>query len=102
MAADSPGRVAVWSPASPEHPLWSVDTASCVTSLDFASQAPGLLAVGAYDGSLLVFDLKSKQVRALTCGTGRQGQVWPIGVARQTADLLPPGGQGWAGGGSNV
>ena len=69
MAADSPGRVAVWAAANPEHPLWSVDTASCVTSLDFASQAPGLLAVGAYDGSLVVFDLKSKQVRTLTRGT---------------------------------
>ena len=70
LAADSPGRVAVWSANNTEHPLWSVATASCVTSLDFASQTPGLLAVGAYDGSLTVFDLKSKQVSFLADSGG--------------------------------
>ena len=60
--ADSPGQVSVWSASNIEHHLWSCALPSSVTSLDFATQTPGLLAVGACDGSLAVYDVHSKQV----------------------------------------
>ena len=74
LAAESPGRAAVWSVRSPQHPVWSAATLSCVTAVDFAAQSQGLLAVGCYDGSLAIYNVKAPKARpaALAPNTSQQ------------------------------
>ena len=59
-----PGLVALWSLKNPGYPLWSFTTSSGVTALDFSAHNPNMLAVGLYDGTLAVHDVKARQVRA--------------------------------------
>ena len=86
LSADSPGRVAVWSVRNARHPIWSAATPACVTSVDFAAQSPSLLALGGYDGSLAVYDVKNRQVSStestVTC---LHACVTSVALATQSA-----------------
>ena len=55
------GLVALWSLKNPGYPLWSFYTPSGVTAVDFSVQSPNMLAVGLYDGTLAVYDVKTQQ-----------------------------------------
>lgn len=57
------GLVALWSLKNPGYPLWSFSTPSGVTAVDFSVHNPNMLAVGLYDGTLAVHDVKTRQVR---------------------------------------
>lgn len=56
------GMVALWSLKNPGYPLWSFSTPSGVTAVDFSVYNPNMLAVGLYDGTLAVHDVKTRQV----------------------------------------
>ena len=62
FGAPLPGLVALWSLKNPGYPLWSFPTASGVTAVDFSAHNPNMLAVGLYDGTLAVHDVKARQV----------------------------------------
>ena len=59
------GLVCVFSLANPTYPEASLPTASGVLCLDFHPQFPHLLAVGCYDGTVLVFDVAKPPAQAL-------------------------------------
>lgn len=63
------GMVALWSLKNPGYPLWSFSTPSGVTAVDFSVYNPNMLAVGLYDGTLAVHDVKTRQVRPSTLPT---------------------------------
>ena len=64
------GLVALWSLKNPGYPLWSFFTSSGVTAVDFSVQSPNMLAVGLYNGTLAVYDVKTRQVTSrLLLGT---------------------------------
>ena len=60
------GMVALWSLKNPGYPLWSFPTPSGVTAVDFSVYNPNMLAVGLYNGTLAVHDVKTRQVRPCT------------------------------------
>jgi len=80
--APTKGLVAFWSLKNPGYPLWSFETSSGVTALDFATQSPNILAVGLYDGTIAIFDVKSKQglpSMQSDVSTGRHSDpVWKV------------------------
>jgi WD40 repeat protein len=53
------GILCVWSIKNPEHPERIYETRCAVTSLDFSMGHPNLLAVGLYDGTVQVFNIRS-------------------------------------------
>lgn len=53
------GLVAFWSLKNPQYPEWTFSTASPITALDFSAIHPNLLAVGFYDGSVAIYDVRS-------------------------------------------
>lgn len=60
-AAVSTGMVAFWSLKNPQYPVWWFETQSSVTALDFSMYNPNMLAVGLYDGTLAIYDIKARQ-----------------------------------------
>eukprot|EP00879_Flechtneria_rotunda_P011374 GHRR01011880.1.p1 GENE.GHRR01011880.1~~GHRR01011880.1.p1 ORF type:complete len:526 (+),score=206.29 GHRR01011880.1:689-2266(+) len=76
------GRVAVWSMKNQYHPIWSFDTKSAVTSVDFSQRNPHILAVGMHDGTIAVYDVCSRRptpLMASTAETGRHSDpVWKV------------------------
>ncbi len=61
------GLVALWSLKNPGYPLWSFPTPSGVTAVDFSVHNPNMLAVGLYDGTLAVHDVKTRQASFHLC-----------------------------------
>lgn len=60
------GMVAIWSLRSPAHPLWHFRTPCGVSALDFGpSKAPGTLALGSFDGSVALYDVRARSARPL-------------------------------------
>lgn len=57
------GMVALFSLKNPGYPLWSFCTTSGVTAVDFSVHNPNMMAVGLYDGTLAVHDVKTRQAR---------------------------------------
>ncbi|KAG2453598.1 hypothetical protein HYH02_001816 [Chlamydomonas schloesseri] len=55
------GLVAFWSLKNLQHPLWWFEVKAAVTSLDFSTYSPNLLALGMYDGTVAIYDIKSRQ-----------------------------------------
>mmetsp|Transcript_24966 Transcript_24966/g.81789 ORF Transcript_24966/g.81789 Transcript_24966/m.81789 type:complete len:774 (+) Transcript_24966:69-2390(+) len=53
------GMVAFWSLKNPEHPERTFTTQFGVTALDFSAMNPNLLAVGLYDGTVSVYDVRA-------------------------------------------
>ncbi|KAK9829743.1 hypothetical protein WJX72_007628 [[Myrmecia] bisecta] len=76
------GQVAFWSLKNPGYPLWTFATATGVTAVDFSTHNPNMLAVGLYDGTLAVYDVKSRQgvpAMASSAGAGKHSDpVWKL------------------------
>ena len=60
--AKSSGMVLFWSIKNPQYPDRRIDTASGVTTVAFSSDTPNLIAIGLYNGSILVYNLKDDAV----------------------------------------
>ena len=73
----SGGLVLFWSLRNPEYPEKILRTKQPVTSLDFSRFSPMLLAVGCYNGDVMVFDVK------------REGADW--GKPKETSTSIPGG-----------
>jgi len=58
--------VLVWSLRNPQFPERVVATPSGVSSLDFSTAAPGLIAVGCKDGSVMIYDMARDGADAAT------------------------------------
>lgn len=59
-ATQPAGLICLWSLQNPQWPLWCIETASGVTSLDFSKHHSTLLAVGMYDGGVAVYDVRDR------------------------------------------
>ncbi|KAG2499039.1 hypothetical protein HYH03_003224 [Edaphochlamys debaryana] len=59
--AEPKGLVAFWSLKNLQHPLWWFEVKSAVTALDFSTYTPNVLAIGLYDGTVSIYDIKSRQ-----------------------------------------
>lgn len=73
----SGGLVLFWSLRNPEYPEKILRTKQPVTSLDFSRFSPMLLAVGCYNGDVMVFDVK------------REGEDW--GKPKETSANISGG-----------
>ena len=107
-SAPTVGLVAFWSLKNPGHPLWSFETKSGITAIDFATHSPNILAVGMYDGTVAIFDVKSRHgspAMESDAATGRHTDpVWkvraggrggwpqspPFSPHRRLTTVLPP------------
>ncbi len=96
-AVESAGLLAVWSLASPCHPVWHAPTPCGVSALDWSGKAPSCLAAGFFDGSLGLYDVRSaggSRARPLACappagpsGGGHSEPVWQLRHVPKAADL---------------
>ena len=57
------GLVLFWSLKNPEYPHQIYKTSCSVTALNFANKSPNLLAVGLYDGTVGVYDVRKPDDR---------------------------------------
>ena len=77
-----PGLLAFWSLANPTYPLLHFPTTHTVTSVDFSNRNGNLLAVGLYDGTLCVYDVKSKSPQPAVASDASTGKhtdpVWQV------------------------
>eukprot|EP00051_Salpingoeca_urceolata_P013284 m.166338 g.166338 ORF g.166338 m.166338 type:complete len:740 (-) comp17751_c0_seq9:195-2414(-) len=84
------GSVLVFSLKNPSHPEYHISTTSGVMCIDFHPEHSSFVAVGCYDGSVLVYDLAARSLaEPLYRSTARNGKhtdpVWQ--VAWQPDDL---------------
>ena len=63
------GLICCYSLKNPSHPEYAFTTESGVMCLDFHPQHSSLLAVGLYDGSVLVYDVHNKMNRPIRSAT---------------------------------
>ena len=85
------GQVAFWSLKNPEQPELSFATPFGVTAVDFSSTDHNLLAVGLYDGTVSVYDVREPVRKPLfTSGNGVPGKhrdpVWSVQWVKRGAD----------------
>lgn len=85
------GLIAFWSMKNPEYPECVLHTPAGVTTLDFSSDHPNLLAVGLYSGTVAIYDVR-KAMAGETDGTpamasaplsGHTDAVWQVRWVRQ-------------------
>eukprot|EP00197_Chlamydomonas_leiostraca_P011295 CAMPEP_0202863866 /NCGR_PEP_ID=MMETSP1391-20130828/4330_1 /ASSEMBLY_ACC=CAM_ASM_000867 /TAXON_ID=1034604 /ORGANISM="Chlamydomonas leiostraca, Strain SAG 11-49" /LENGTH=718 /DNA_ID=CAMNT_0049543543 /DNA_START=668 /DNA_END=2820 /DNA_ORIENTATION=+ len=78
----SSGLINIFSLKNPLHPEFSFNTESGVMCLHFHPEYANLLAVGCYDGAVLVFDVHLKQAAPIYTASVRTGKhndpVWSI------------------------
>jgi len=80
----STGMICCYSLKNTSHPEYSFTTESGVMSLDFHPQAArsALLAVGCYDGTVMVYDVRSKLNKPIYVSTIKTGKhtdpVWQV------------------------
>ena len=76
------GLICCYSLKNPSHPEYAFTTESGVMCLDFHPQHSSLLAVGLYDGSVLVYDVRNKMnrpIRQCDVKTGKHTDpVWQV------------------------
>jgi dynein intermediate chain 1 len=76
------GMITVFSLKNPSHPEFVFTTKSGVMTLDFHPQHPALLAVGLYDGTVAVYDVRAKNNQPLYSSTDPQSRhkdpVWGV------------------------
>lgn len=76
------GLVSLYSLKNPSHPEFSLHTESGVMCLDFHPELSHLLAVGCYDGSVLVYDIHQRvdaPIYQASVKTGKHNDpVWQI------------------------
>eukprot|EP00775_Hariotina_reticulata_P012390 gene12390-12525_t len=81
-AATAGGKVALWSMKNQFHPVWCFDTKSAVTGVTFSKRNPHILAVGMHDGTIAVYDVRSRQLLPLMSSTAQTGKhlgpVWKV------------------------
>lgn len=79
---DETGNVMFWSLKNPHFPQKVIKTKFGVTSLDFSSEHPHLLAIGLYDGSVAVYDIRDendKPTLESQHATGKHSEpVWGV------------------------
>jgi dynein intermediate chain 4, axonemal len=63
------GLVCLWSLKNPMWPQLVISSSSGATSLDWSNKYPNLLAVGHYDGSIIVYDITGDGATALLDST---------------------------------
>ncbi|EFJ40856.1 hypothetical protein VOLCADRAFT_77807 [Volvox carteri f. nagariensis] len=61
ISTEPKGLVAFWSLKNLQHPLWYFEVKAAVTALDFSTYSPNVLAIGLYDGTVAIYDIKSRQ-----------------------------------------
>jgi dynein intermediate chain 1 len=78
----TPGLICVFSLKNTTHPEYSFPTECGVMSIDFHPTSPALLAVGLYDGTVQVYDIRSKVKKAIYQSTVRTKKhtdpVWQV------------------------
>eukprot|EP00735_Rhodelphis_limneticus_P000953 TRINITY_DN11489_c0_g1::TRINITY_DN11489_c0_g1_i1::g.10810::m.10810 TRINITY_DN11489_c0_g1::TRINITY_DN11489_c0_g1_i1::g.10810 ORF type:complete len:676 (-),score=212.66,sp/Q16959/DYI2_HELCR/53.04/0.0,WD40/PF00400.27/2.9e+02,WD40/PF00400.27/0.0002,WD40/PF00400.27/18,WD40/PF00400.27/3.8e-06,WD40/PF00400.27/0.073,WD40/PF00400.27/8.6e+02,TT_ORF2/PF02957.10/0.25,TT_ORF2/PF02957.10/4.8e+02,TT_ORF2/PF02957.10/2.8e+02 TRINITY_DN11489_c0_g1_i1:228-2057(-) len=76
------GLVCAFSLKNPSHPEYTFTTESGVMCIDFHPQHSSLLAVGLYDGTVMVFDVRNKGNRPIFQSTVKTGKhsdpVWEV------------------------
>mmetsp|Transcript_22365 Transcript_22365/g.26943 ORF Transcript_22365/g.26943 Transcript_22365/m.26943 type:complete len:668 (+) Transcript_22365:178-2181(+) len=78
----SSGLICCYSLKNPSHPEYTFTTESGVMCLDFHPQFSSLLAVGLYDGTVMVFDVRNKVNRPIFASSVKTGKhtdpVWQV------------------------
>lgn len=102
-AVSGAGLIAVWSLANPTHPLWHATTPCGVSALDWSGRSAGTLAVGFFDGSLALYNVRHAgnsggssglaSSSSASSGAARSGSGGPKPLAR-----APPAGAAGSGG----
>jgi hypothetical protein len=86
------GLVLFWSLKNPEYPQRVYRTECSVTSLAFANKSYNLLAVGLYDGTVAVYDVRKEEDKPVLESSYNGGKhsdsVWEVRGCRSRA--LPP------------
>eukprot|EP00002_Diphylleia_rotans_P031932 TRINITY_DN6660_c0_g1_i3.p1 TRINITY_DN6660_c0_g1~~TRINITY_DN6660_c0_g1_i3.p1 ORF type:complete len:353 (+),score=64.46 TRINITY_DN6660_c0_g1_i3:171-1229(+) len=76
------GLILCWSLKNPVYPERIIHTTSGVTSVDFSSTHPNLLAVGMYDGTVAIFDVRRADGKPLVESGQNSGKhsdpVWEV------------------------
>lgn len=76
------GLICCYSLKNPSHPEYTFTTESGVMALDFHPQHSSLLAVGLYDGSVMVFDVCNKVNKPIFASSVKTGKhtdpVWQV------------------------
>ena len=76
------GLVCCFSLKNPSHPEYSFSTETGVMCLDFHPQHSSLLAVGCYDGAVMIFDIRNRLNRPIFQSTVKTGKhtdpVWQV------------------------
>jgi dynein intermediate chain 1 len=76
------GMICIFSLKNTTHPEYTFETDSGVMSLDFHPQHPSLLCCGLYDGTVLVYDVRSKSASPLFASTNPKTKhtdpVWQV------------------------
>jgi dynein intermediate chain 1 len=79
---ETSGLICCYTVKNPTWPEYSFTTESGVMCLDFHSTNPALLAVGLYDGTVMVFDIRAKSNKAIYQSTVRTMKhtdpVWQV------------------------
>ena len=65
----SNGSVALFTFKNVKYPELTIPCEDAVMSLDFHPVSPALLAVGLYNGSVLVFDVRNKSPKPIYCSS---------------------------------
>eukprot|EP00944_MAST-04C_sp_MAST-4C-sp1_P000344 g344.t1 len=76
------GMICCFSLKNTSHPEYTFSTESGVMCLDFHPQHPALLAVGCYDGTVMVFDVRNKVNKPIYISSIKTGKhtdpVWQV------------------------
>jgi dynein intermediate chain 1 len=76
------GVICCFSLKNPSHPEYSFTTETGVMCLDFHPQHSSLLAVGCYDGTVMIFDIRNKLNKPIFQSTVKSGKhtdpVWQV------------------------
>jgi len=76
------GVICCFSLKNPSHPEYSFTTETGVMCLDFHPQHSSLLAVGCYDGTVMIFDIRNKLNKPIFQSTVKTGKhtdpVWQV------------------------
>jgi hypothetical protein len=95
------GLIHIFSLKNPSHPEFTFTTESGVMALHFHPEFSNLLAVGCYDGSVLVFDVGLKREEPIYSASVRTGKpsdpVWQVAwqVSERTSAPWAAQAMGW-------
>lgn len=88
FAKQKAGQILVWSLKNISHPEYIYTCDTGVMCLDFHPQSPALLAVGLYDGTVLVYDVRNKHKKPIYQSNVRtQKHTDPVWQVRWNEDI---------------